>query len=129
MSETEGETPAAEGTHAAAAPVNAVCIATHGTLSLFDPMSMLSADYPAQSQVLAATVPPPPPDVEHLINHLSTTCICAANIKEWTSKDPILSRVQRFFLSGWPEKPPDKQFMSYFNKKKYRMDAFYGALE
>ncbi len=59
----------------------------------------------------------PPADVEHLINHLSTTCICAANIKEWTSKDPILSRVQRFLLSGWPEKPPDKQFMPYFNKK------------
>ncbi len=29
-----------------------------------------------------------PADVEHLINHLSTTCICAANIKEWTSKGP-----------------------------------------
>ncbi len=40
MSETEGETPAAEGTHAAAAPVNAVCIATHNeTLSPFDPAS------------------------------------------------------------------------------------------
>ncbi len=39
MSETEGETPAAEGTHAAAAPVNAVCIATHGTLSPFYPAS------------------------------------------------------------------------------------------
>ncbi len=39
MSETEGETPAAEGTNAAAAPVNVVCIATHGTLSQFDPAS------------------------------------------------------------------------------------------
>ncbi len=40
MSVTEGETPAAEGTHAAAAPVNAVCIATHNiTLPPFDPAS------------------------------------------------------------------------------------------
>ncbi len=39
MSVTEGETPAAEGTHAAAAPVNVVCIATHITLPPFDPAS------------------------------------------------------------------------------------------
>ncbi len=36
MSETEGETPAAEGTHAAAAPVNAVCIATHASFRRLD---------------------------------------------------------------------------------------------
>ena len=59
----------------------------------------------------------PPPVVVDLINHLSTTCICAANIKEWTSKDPTLARVKRFLLSGWPAKPPDATFAPYFNKK------------
>ena len=58
-----------------------------------------------------------PAVLEQLINHLSSTCIHASNIKEWTSKDPTLSQLQRFILSGWPDKSPSKDFTPYFNKK------------
>ncbi len=58
-----------------------------------------------------------PADLEHLVNHLSSTCICAANVKEWTSKDTTMSQVKRFLLSGWPDKPPNKDFTPFFNKK------------
>ena len=44
-----------------------------------------------------------PEDLTLLINHLSSTLVSTANIKEWTSKDPVLSCVHRFVMSGWPD--------------------------
>jgi hypothetical protein len=80
------------------------------TLSNADALSRLP-------QPVSASNSDTPADLELLVNHLSTTCICAANIKEWTSKDPILSQVLRFVLSGWPAKSPNKDFAPYFTKK------------
>ena len=57
-------------------------------------MQMLSVDSLVQLLLQIAA------DLELLVNHLSATCICVANIKEWTSKDPTLSQVKRFILSG-----------------------------
>ena len=37
-----------------------------------------------------------PAELLHLVDHLDSTCTSAANIKEWTSKDPLLSKVRRF---------------------------------
>ncbi len=45
-----------------------------------------------------------------LVNHLATTPTSAANIKEWTTKDPVLSKVRHFTLVGWPEEQLDTQF-------------------
>ncbi len=43
-----------------------------------------------------------PEDLVLLVNHLSSTSIGASNIKERTAKDPVLSCVHRFLMTGWP---------------------------
>ena len=58
-----------------------------------------------------------PADLEHLVNHLSTTCTSADNIKDWTGRDLALSQVRKFLESGWPGKVQDKELAPYFNKK------------
>ena len=44
-----------------------------------------------------------PADLILLTEHLSSTCISAHHIKQWTSRDPVLSCVRRFIQTGWPE--------------------------
>ena len=39
----------------------------------------------------------------HLIDHLSATTVTATHIKEWTSKDPVLSKVRKYVMVGWPD--------------------------
>ena len=58
-----------------------------------------------------------PEDLNLLTNHLSSTCISAANIKEWTSKDPILSSVRRFVSTGWPDIKLGDEFRPYTSRK------------
>ena len=41
-----------------------------------------------------------PGELVQLMNHLKTTCVSAEEIKCWTEKDPLLSRVCRFVISG-----------------------------
>ena len=43
-----------------------------------------------------------PGDVVHVINHLSSTTFHASNVREWTNRDPVLSKVKKYVLSGWP---------------------------
>ena len=52
-----------------------------------------------------------------LINHLSTTSIIAANIKDWTSKDDVLSKVARYLLVGWPSTALGDEFKPYTTHK------------
>ena len=40
-----------------------------------------------------------PEDLNLLINHLSATSIGPANIREWTTNDPVLSTVRRFVMT------------------------------
>ena len=48
-----------------------------------------------------------------LTEHLSSTCISAHHIKQWTSQDPVLSRVLRFILTGWPEHDLQPEFCPF----------------
>ena len=43
-----------------------------------------------------------PGDLVRLIHHLSTMATNANKIKEWTRRDPILSKVYYHISSGWP---------------------------
>ena len=52
-----------------------------------------------------------------VINHLSSTSVSVANIKEWTVKDPVLSCVFRFLISGWPDQKLDKDYQPYVTRK------------
>ena len=42
-----------------------------------------------------------PGDLLHLLHHLKTTSISAADIKRWTAKDPVLSRVLAYVMHCW----------------------------
>lgn len=67
------------------------------------------ADYPPEVRL--------PGDVHMAFQHLSNTPTTASHIRQWTARDPILSRVRYFLLHGWPETPPDPTFQPYFNSK------------
>ena len=55
-----------------------------------------------------------PGDLTHLIDHLSATTVDATRIKDWTSKDPVLSNIRKCVLVGWPDEvnPELKPFRS-----------------
>ena len=47
--------------------------------------------------------PPCPAEVINLLEFLNSTPVTAAQIRLWTARDPILSKVYRFVQEGWPE--------------------------
>ena len=53
--------------------------------------------------------------MELLIHQLSEVIVTANQIKNWTEKDPILSRVHRFVLHGWPNIVDNEDLKPYFN--------------
>jgi len=58
-----------------------------------------------------------PADVVAVVDHLSSTAVNAQAVKEWTAKDPILSCVHRFVLSGWPTHKLTSEFQPYVSRK------------
>ena len=50
-----------------------------------------------------------------LIHQLSEVIVTANQIKNWTEKDPILSRVHCFVLYGWPNIVDNEDLKPYFN--------------
>ena len=50
--------------------------------------------------------------IVHLIDHLSATLVNAANIKDWTAKDPLLSKVKRNIMAGWLDTQLEEEFKS-----------------
>ena len=58
-----------------------------------------------------------PEDLNVLTDHLSATSIGPANIREWTTKDPVLSIVRRFVMSGWPDQKLGEKFTPYTIRK------------
>ena len=58
-----------------------------------------------------------PGDLVHLVNHLSTTTASSANVKAWTDKDELLSKIKRFLLLGWPSNSLGDEFKAYTTRK------------
>ena len=58
-----------------------------------------------------------PEDLVQLVDHLSSTSIGAANIKYWTTRDPILSCVRRFVTTGWPDYGLGDEYRPYTSRK------------
>ena len=58
-----------------------------------------------------------PADVVAVIDHLSSCSINASAVKELTAKDPTLSCVHRFLLSGWPTQKLGQEFQPYVSRK------------
>ena len=46
---------------------------------------------------------PAPAEYVQLIQMLDDSPITSGDIRKWTQRDPVLSRVQRYVLTGWPE--------------------------
>jgi len=43
-----------------------------------------------------------PRDWVHMLDHLASTTVNAAHIKQWTDTNPLLFRLRRCILQGWP---------------------------
>ena len=51
---------------------------------------------------------PKPADYVFVMNHMESTPVTPDYIREWTSRDPVLSQVREFVLKGWPsQSSPD----------------------
>ena len=59
---------------------------------------------------------PVPGETILLMEHLEGSPVHSGHIKEWTKRDPILSRVLRFILEGWPTKNNSEELNPYFTK-------------
>ena len=44
-----------------------------------------------------------PPDTVLLLEYLDSIPVTAKQIKVWTDHDPVLSRVRKYILHGWPD--------------------------
>ena len=60
---------------------------------------------------------PEPGDHTVLIHHLNETLVTASQIKLWTDKDPVLSRIHRFVQCGWSDSEEDRILKPYINRK------------
>jgi hypothetical protein len=63
------------------------------------------------------TEPEVPGEMILLMEHMDLTPVTSRQIKSWTRKDPILSRVMNFVLQGWPASNTYDQLRSYFTRK------------
>ena len=60
---------------------------------------------------------PQPGETILLMEHLEETPVTSSHIREWTKRDPVMSKVLRFTMEGWPESYDSATFKSYHNKK------------
>lgn len=60
----------------------------------------------------------PPADLVHLVDHLADTAISSANIKTWTSRDPVLAKVRKYVMEGWPRYELDEELKTYRSRSK-----------
>ena len=58
-----------------------------------------------------------PGDWVHLLDHLLSTIVNAAHIKQWTDTNPVLSQVRRCILQGWPQATLGDDFKPYIARK------------
>ena len=61
---------------------------------------------------------PPPQDTVLLLESIQTSLVTAAQIKKWTARDPILSKVLNYVLQGWPSKPDSDELRPFFHRKE-----------
>ena len=60
---------------------------------------------------------PVPGETILLLEHLDHTPINSQHIREWTRRDPVLSKVHQFTLNGWPHHCQDVQLHPYLSPK------------
>jgi len=60
---------------------------------------------------------PQPADIILLMEEMKDGPITSRDIKTWTRRDPILSRVVQYVLHGWPAKLEGEQFRPFWQKR------------
>lgn len=65
----------------------------------------------------APSVTPQPAETVLLFEELRNGPVTADQIKMWTRRDPVLSRVQQFVLKGWPTGAIEKDLKPYWHKR------------
>ncbi|XP_034549867.1 uncharacterized protein K02A2.6-like [Notolabrus celidotus] len=58
-----------------------------------------------------------PPETVFSLEMLSETPVKAAQIKQWTERDPVLSQVKIFLLQGWPRVVDNEDLRPYATRK------------
>ena len=51
------------------------------------------------------------------MTEINKSPMCSTNIKAWTLKDPLLSKVLRYVTHGWSLSTEDEQLIPFFRKK------------
>ncbi len=72
---------------------------------------------PPELVLLAKHLAEPLPELVLLAEHLAELPVTADQIRAWTQKDPILSKVLQHIQTGWPEQI-DSCLSSFESKKK-----------
>ena len=60
---------------------------------------------------------PVPGEVIQMLERLANTPLDAAQIKQWTKTDPVLSQVLLYTTKGWPNSCPIETLKPYFTRK------------
>jgi len=74
----------------------------------------------ALSRLPLPTMPeavPLPGETILLMEHLDETPVCSSQIRDWTTRDPIISQAVQFTLAGWPTVCTSDEFKPYFQRK------------
>ena len=79
-------------------------------------------------QKITGSEPPIAPEVVHLMEFLDTSPVSSKQIRWWTDRDPLLSKVRRWVLSGWPEKDSSEKEMQPFFSKETELSVEEGCL-
>ena len=63
------------------------------------------------------------------MEHLDATPVTAAQIKNWTDRDPTLSKVRQLVQSGWPQSEPtdDPEIKPYY-RRRYELSTEGGCV-
>ncbi len=74
----------------------------------------------ALSRLPVAQLSEEEPEEEHvlMLESIAGSLMTAEQIKHWTSKDPVLSRVREYVLKGWPDHSDTQEFVPYNRDSK-----------
>ncbi|XP_062620753.1 uncharacterized protein K02A2.6-like [Saccostrea cucullata] len=60
---------------------------------------------------------PMPLDTSMILNHIDELPVTCKDIRLWTRRDHVLSKVLHFILNGWPDKCPEEECKPYFERR------------
>ena len=82
--------------------------------------SHCNADALSRLPSLSITADPPVPcETILLLEHLDESPVSVAQIRSWTRRDSVLSRILQYIMSGWPDSldPSDSSLKPFLNRK------------